>query len=81
MLFPSPGDLPNPGIELKSLASPALAGGLFTSRATWEAGKAGTVRVNPLREVVATYGVHLSMTTSLDSGFAEVDLTAGAEGL
>ena len=26
---PPPGDLPNPGIELKSLRSPALVGGLF----------------------------------------------------
>jgi len=32
--FPSPGDLPDPGIKT---ASPALAGGLFVSRATWEA--------------------------------------------
>ena len=30
--FPSPGDLPNPGIELVSLVSPALAGGFFTIR-------------------------------------------------
>ena len=30
---PSPGDLPNPGIESMSLISPALAGGFFT---TWE---------------------------------------------
>ena len=29
--FPSPGDLPDPGIE------PALAGGFFTTSATWEA--------------------------------------------
>ena len=29
--FPSPGDLPNPGIEPVSLASPALAGRLFTT--------------------------------------------------
>ena len=29
--FPSPGDLPNPGIEYKSLVSPALAGELFTT--------------------------------------------------
>ena len=29
--FPSPGDLPNPGIEPVSLASPALAGGFFTT--------------------------------------------------
>ena len=27
--FPSPGDLPNPGIEPKSLASLALAGSLY----------------------------------------------------
>ena len=27
--FPSPGNLPDPGIETKSLASPALAGGFF----------------------------------------------------
>ena len=34
---PSPEDLPNPGIEPTSLMSPALAGGFFTSCATWEA--------------------------------------------
>lgn len=31
--FPSSGDLRDPGIELES---PALAGGLFTTTATWE---------------------------------------------
>ena len=31
--FPSPGDLPNPGIKLASLASPALASGFFTTSA------------------------------------------------
>ena len=35
--FPPPGDLPNPGIELVSLVSPALAGGFFTISMTWEA--------------------------------------------
>ena len=34
---PPPGDLPKPGIEPESLVSPALAGGLFTTSATWEA--------------------------------------------
>ena len=29
--LPTPGDLPNPGIELESLASPALAGEFFTT--------------------------------------------------
>ena len=35
--LPSPGDLPDPGIELVSLMSPALAGEFFTISATWEA--------------------------------------------
>ena len=37
MPFPSPGDLPDPGIESASLMSPALAGGFFTTSTTWEA--------------------------------------------
>ena len=37
VLFPSPGDLPNPGIKPASLLFPALAGRFFTTRATWEA--------------------------------------------
>ena len=35
--FLTPGDLPDPGIEPTSLVSPALAGGFFTTSATWEA--------------------------------------------
>ena len=31
LLFPSPGDLPGPGIEPVYPASPALAGGFFTT--------------------------------------------------
>ena len=34
---PPPGDLPKPGTEPASLMSPALAGGLSTTSATWEA--------------------------------------------
>ena len=34
--FPPPGDLPHSGIKPVSLMSPALAGGLFTTRTTWE---------------------------------------------
>ena len=37
LLFPTPGDLPDPGIEAASLVSPALAGRFFTISATWEA--------------------------------------------
>ena len=35
--FPTPGDLPDPGIEPESLVSPAVAGGFFTTSAPWEA--------------------------------------------
>ena len=35
--FPSPGDLPDPGIKPVSLMSPALASGFFTTSAPWEA--------------------------------------------
>ena len=34
---PSPGDLPDPAVGLASVTSPALAGGFFTTWATWEA--------------------------------------------
>ena len=34
---PAPGDLPDPETELMSLLSSALAGGFFTTSATWEA--------------------------------------------
>ena len=43
--FPSPGDLPNPGIEPRS---PALAGGFFTTGSPWEA-HALNVRPTPRR--------------------------------
>ena len=35
--LPSPGDLPEAGIEPTSLVPPALAGRFFTTSATWEA--------------------------------------------
>ena len=34
---PPPGELPDPGIEPSSLTSSALAGGFFTTSATWGA--------------------------------------------
>ena len=39
---PPPGDLPEPGIQFKTLKSPALAGGFFTTSTTWEAQLAAT---------------------------------------
>ena len=35
--FHSLGDLPDPGMEPRSLMSPALAGEFFTTSTTWEA--------------------------------------------
>ena len=43
--FPPLGDLPDPGIKSASLMSPALAGGFFTTFATWEAGKGWEVKL------------------------------------
>ena len=37
--FPTPEDLPDPGIETSSLESPALAGGWFTTAAPRKAPK------------------------------------------
>ena len=34
--FPTPGDLPHPGIEPASLVSPVLLHGFFATSATWE---------------------------------------------
>ena len=35
--YPPAGNLPDPGIELLSLKSPALVGGFLTTSTTWEA--------------------------------------------
>ena len=45
--FPSPGDLPNPGIKPASRKSSELAGGFFTISATWEAPKQGHLLTKP----------------------------------
>ena len=37
LLFPSPGDIPNPGIEPASLKFPALTGGFFSTGVNWAA--------------------------------------------
>ena len=39
------GNLPDPGIKLLSLTSPALAGGFFATSATWEASESRLVDV------------------------------------
>ena len=45
-------DLHNPGIEPKSLTSPALAGRFFTTSATWEAPEKGDLQANTPQSVL-----------------------------
>ena len=51
--FPSPGYLPNPGIEPASHKS-ALAGGFFTTSATWDS---AVLLVRPLGQSWVTWYV------------------------
>ena len=49
--FPSPGDLPNPGIELAALKSPALEGRCFATReAPLGTPKSGSVTLSDLSD-------------------------------
>ena len=53
--FPSPGDLPNPGIEPMSPASPELAGEFFTTDPPGEPSETATkIQMLPL----ITYPIH-----------------------
>ena len=57
MTFSPPGDLPNPGIEATSLASPALVGELFTTSITWEA------RIPRLKDIKSLINEYLIRST------------------
>ena len=43
---PPPGDLPDPGIKPRSLTSPALTGGFFTTSATWKPNTLSVITYN-----------------------------------
>ena len=45
--LPSPGGLPSPGVESASLVSPAVAGGFFTTSASWEPTVPCALQSNP----------------------------------
>ena len=53
---PPPWDLSDPGIKPKSLMSPALAGGLFTTSITWEA-QMSTYRFILCLDIFINYGI------------------------
>ena len=88
LLFPPPGDLPDPGIEPTSLMSPALASMFFTTGTTWEAENTQNYHKKDLNDPDSHSGVitHLepdilecevkwtlgSITTNKASGRAEL---------
>ena len=47
--FPTPGDLPDPGIKPGSLAPPALAGGFFTTCHLGSSLNASTIQISQNR--------------------------------
>ena len=67
---PPPGDLPNPGIEPTSPASPAVAGRIFAASATWKANsspncslqeKESSFKKRPNRILNSRYVTHLNV--------------------
>ena len=79
--FSSPGDLPNPEIEPGSLLSPALAAGILTTTATWEAHKYTNATRPPglflkqLRSHIPPYRSHAQYRSSgPNSGFCTRNL-------
>ena len=61
---PPPGNLPDPGIKLASLMSPALAGRFFTTSATWEALEEEWIHVYVW---LSLFAVHMNLSTLLIS--------------
>ena len=55
LLFPPPGDLPDPGIKPKPLMSPALGGGFLATSATWDA-QAGSINGCQIQQVEESGG-------------------------
>ena len=53
LLFPSPGNLPEPGIQPQFLAPPALAGGFFATNANWEAHSNGHIIIYHTRVLMS----------------------------
>ena len=70
---PPPGDLPDPGIEFASLISPALAGGFFTTSATWEAHQShyAELKRQDTEEYIYTVLFHLYQCLENENTFYE----------
>ena len=80
--FPPPGDLPDPGIKLTSLASTALAGGFFTTIATCEAHAYACIYINSQYHAWGVFIIQsnptlLHFTKGFAKGFLEVLCSPG----
>ena len=64
---PPPGDLPKSEIQLSSLVSPELAGGFFTTTATWEACE--LVILQNLRPLLHACWIKICILTSSPTWF------------
>ena len=60
--YPPPGDLPDPGIKPVSLTSPASAGEIFTTSATWTR-VPSLDQENPLEKGMSTHSSILAQRT------------------
>ena len=60
MPCPSPGDLLDPGIKPTSLVSPTLAGGFFSTTATWEARKYVYMHARSIKIFLSIFVVFLA---------------------
>ena len=67
--FPSPGDLPNPGVKPESLMSPALAGRFFTTSTTWDRHFGAQIPALP-DQVGESRQVTLSLVPSVSSSIS-----------
>ena len=62
--FPTPGDLPNPGIKPESLVSPALAGGFFSTEPPVMYTNVKIHRMGLLRGIFLYVNYNLNLTNS-----------------
>ena len=79
MPFPSPGDLPHPGIKLASLVSPVLGSGFFTTSVTW--GVFWTEGCNALEGTAPGFKSHLAIRCGVSRfDLVLTDCLAGSRG-
>ena len=69
--IPPPADLPDPGMELTSFTSPALASGFFTTSATWEAQESQVASTSYLQSGWEAQENGLASTSYLQGGWGK----------